>query len=82
MVALPAAIPFTTPVALTVAIAVLEETQGFAVAGVALPVRVVDKPTQTFKVPVIMGVGLTRTIKVNELPEQSPIFGVMVYIAV
>ena len=82
MVALPAAIPFTTPAVLTVAIAGFEETQGFVVAGVPLPIREVDKPTQTFKVPVIVGNGLTVTIKVNELPEQVPIFGVMVYVAV
>ena len=49
----------TNPVLLIVATEVLDETQGFVIAAVALPVNWVVKPIQTFKLPVIVGNGFT-----------------------
>ena len=54
IVAFPADTPVTIPVALTVAIAVFEDVQGFVVAGVPLPVSCVVAPTQADKVPVMV----------------------------
>jgi len=55
----PVATPVTKPVLDTVAIPVLPETQGLAVAAVALPVNCVVVPTQTELAPVIVGFALT-----------------------
>ena len=52
---MPAAIPVTTPALLTVATPVLEDDHGLAAAGVPDPVSVVVAPSQTVKVPVIVG---------------------------
>jgi hypothetical protein len=64
IVAVPAAFPVTTPVALTEAIAVAEEVQGFTAAGVAVLDNVVVKPAQTVSVPVIAGSAVTVTTAV------------------
>ena len=58
-VAVPAFTPVTTPVAETVAMAVLEETQVLVAAPAELAVRVIVCPTHTEEGPVIIGIGLT-----------------------
>jgi hypothetical protein len=57
----PAETPVTNPVGLTVATAGVAETQGVVASGVAVPVNWVVAPTQAFKVPLIIGNGLTVT---------------------
>ena len=59
MVAVPAATPVTKPVLLTVAIAVLDDTQGFVLAAVAEPVSWVVELMQTLVVPVMVGKAFT-----------------------
>lgn len=59
--AVPAKTPVTVPVAFTVAMAVLEDTQAFDVAGAAVLDKRVVAASQTLKVPVIIGSGLTVT---------------------
>ena len=59
IVAVPAAIPETTPVAETVATEGLEETHGLVAAPAELAVRVIVCPAQTEEGPVIIGIGLT-----------------------
>ena len=54
----------TRPVLLTVAIAVFDEIHGCKVAAVPDPVNWVVNPTQTVKVPVIVALALTVTVKV------------------
>ena len=61
MVAVPAAIPVTTPSMETVATVVLDDIQAFEAAAVPLPVRVRVLPTQTEVFPVIVGLALTVT---------------------
>ncbi|MNX85415.1 hypothetical protein D3C86_1172510 [compost metagenome] len=82
MVTDPAEIPFTKPVALIVATAGLEETHGFAVAGVPLPVNCVVKPAQAVNTPLIVGEGLTTIVKFCGLPLQLFNTGVTVIVAV
>ena len=60
----PAATPVTTPLLFTVAIAVLDDLQGFVVAAVPDPVNVVVKPAQTVNVPEIVGSAFTVTVAV------------------
>ena len=43
----------------------LDETHALVVAGVAFPVNCVVKPTQTLKLPVIVGKELTYTMAVS-----------------
>ena len=64
----PAETPLTTPRLSIVATAVFEDTQAFVVAGVADPVSVVVKPSQTVKVPVIVGSAFTVTLAVISQP--------------
>jgi hypothetical protein len=59
IVTVPAEIPVTRPVFETVAIAVFDETQGLEAAAVPDPVSCVVEPSQTTKVPVMVGSGLT-----------------------
>ncbi len=61
MVAVPAAIPVTTPSMETVATVVLDDIQAFEAAAVPLPVRVRVLPTQSEVFPVIVGLALTVT---------------------
>ena len=61
MVAVPAAIPVTTPRLETVATAVFDEIQAFEAAAVPLPVRVRVLPTQSEVFPVMVGLALTVT---------------------
>jgi hypothetical protein len=85
MMLVPAEIPVTSPVELTVATPGDADTHGFTVAGVPEPANWVVDPTQTFKVPVIVGRGLTVTVTVKVAPTQLPAdpdVGVMVYVAV
>ena len=62
IVALPAATPVTTPVVETVAIAILEETQGLVVAPAELALRAIVCPAHTEEGPVIIGIGLTTKV--------------------
>ena len=57
MVVVPAEMPLTKPVELTVAIAGVEDIQGFVVAAVVDPVSWDVSPIQENKLPVIVGVG-------------------------
>ena len=61
---MPAAIPVTNPVLLTVATAGVADTHGLDAAGVPDPVSCVVEPTHTLKVPVIVGLGFTVTVAV------------------
>ena len=58
----PPEIPVTTPELFTVATLGVAETHGFVALGVAEPVNVVAKPTQTDGVPLIVGNGFTVTV--------------------
>ena len=80
----PAETPVTTPLLLTLATAVFDETQGVVVAAVAEPVSVVVKPAQTVSVPVIVGSAFTVTVAVmiqpfelvyviTEVPTATPV---------
>jgi len=51
----PGLTPVTTPALVTVATAGVAETHGFTAAGVPDPVNVIVDPSQTVKVPVIVG---------------------------
>ncbi len=68
IVAVPAVIPVTTPVELTVATAGDEEVQAPEVDGVPLPLNCVVEPMHTESVPVITGIGLTVTVTVVSQP--------------
>jgi hypothetical protein len=67
IVVVPGEIPVTKPVALTVATAVFEETHGFVVAGVPVPVNCVVAFWQTDVVPLIVG---TASIVIDIVAEQ------------
>ncbi len=67
----PAAIPVTTPVLLTVATDGVADDQGVVPSAVPDPTKVVVDPAQTIAVPVIVGVPLTVTIWVVV---QPPVF--------
>jgi hypothetical protein len=54
--------PVTTPALFTVATAGVADVHGFTAAGVPDPVNVVVAPTQTVKVPVMVGCALTVTV--------------------
>ena len=58
----------TCPELSIVATAVSDDAQGVVVAAVAEPVNCVVKPSQTFKVPVILGVPFTVTTVVITHP--------------
>ena len=68
MMEVPADTPVTTPTLSTVATAGLAETQGFVAAAVPEPVSVVVRPSQTFKVPLIVGSAFTITVAVMIQP--------------
>ena len=55
----PSLMPVTNPELFIVATNGLDESHGLVVAAVALPVNWVVKPTQTLKLPVIVGNGFT-----------------------
>ena len=59
MLVVPAEIPVTKPVLLTVALAVLELTHGLFVVGVPDPVNCVCAPTQTEVIPEIGNIVVT-----------------------
>ena len=59
----PAETPVTSPKVVTVATFVLEEVHGLSKAGYPLLVNWVVEPTQTLKIPVIIGTGFTITIE-------------------
>lgn len=58
MVVVPADLPVTNPVELTVATVVIEDTQGLVAAAVAKPVNCDVEPIQENKVPDMVGEGL------------------------
>jgi hypothetical protein len=60
--------PVTTPELFTVATLGVADTQGLVTFGVAEPVNVLEKPTQTFGVPVIVGKGFTVIVRVTVQP--------------
>ena len=60
----PAAIPITRPLLLTVATSGFADIHGFVVAAVADPVSWVKDPEQTESVPEMVGVVLTATVVV------------------
>ena len=66
------------PALLTVATAGVPDVHGLLEAGVPEPISEVVELTQTFKVPVIVGVGLTVTVTVKVFPLQVPDVGVTV----
>ena len=68
MMLVPAATPVTTPALVTVATAGVPDTHGFTAAGVPDPVKFVVAPTQTLRVPVMVGFGLTVTVIVFVQP--------------
>jgi hypothetical protein len=68
MMLVPAPTPVTTPVLLIVATDVVPDTHGFVAAGVPDPVNAVVDPTQTVKVPEIVGEALTVTVADFEQP--------------
>ena len=55
-----------------VALAVVAETHGLAKAAVPEPVKVVFPPTQTFKVPVMVGKGFTVITADNDGADAPP----------
>jgi hypothetical protein len=62
MFGVPALTPVTTPLFVTVANPVFDETQGLEVAAVGLPVKVKLLPTHIGELFVIVGSGLTVTV--------------------
>ena len=61
MVTVPAATPVTTPILLTVAIPVFDDSQGVLPDAVTDPDKVVVDPAHTLNVPMIVGNGLIKT---------------------
>ena len=78
IVVVPTAIPVTIPLEFTVAIKGSEDTHGFKTAGANAVDNVVVKPSQTPKIPVIIGSGLT----VNSTELAQPLKPVKVIVAV
>jgi hypothetical protein len=76
IVVLPAATPVTTPELDTVAVDGIDETHGFEVAAVALPVNAMVAPTHTALFPVIVGLEFTV---INALTAQPRL---LVYVIV
>ena len=68
MVVVPMASAVTSPVLSTVATAGVEDVHGVVTAGVADPVNCVVNPSDTARVPVIVGVRLTVTTAVTIHP--------------
>ena len=68
MTLVPTATPVTTPALVTVATAGVAETHGFTMAGVPEPVNVEVEPTQTFRLPVMVGNAFTVTVAVTLHP--------------
>jgi hypothetical protein len=64
----PPATPVTTPVLLTVATPGVPDTHGLVAAAVPEPVKGVVEPTQTVKVPDIVGAAFTVTVAVALQP--------------
>ena len=64
----PAETPVTTPALVIVATPVEADTHGLETAAVPDPVNVVVKPTQTLKVPLIVGGVFSAITKKFELP--------------
>ena len=62
IVEVPALTPVTNPELFIVATNRLDEIHALVVAGAAVPVNCVVKPTQTLKLPVIVGNGFTVTV--------------------
>ena len=71
MTLVPADTPVTNPVELTVATAGVADTHGLTAAGVPEPVNCVVNPTQTVRVPVIVGSALTVTVAVIKISVVS-----------
>ena len=67
----PAAIAVTKPVVLTVAIAVLEETQGLFALAVAEPVNCAVPPAQANKVPEMVGKGFIVNVSESVVVPHS-----------
>ena len=76
----PAPTPVTSPVAVTVATPGVADTHGFVAAGVAEPVSWLVDPTQTEKLPVMVGAALTVTVAelLQPPPASNPLVSVMV----
>ena len=70
IVVVPVLTPVTNPELVIVATKGLEETQGFVVAAVGLPVNWVVKPIQTFNVPVMVGNAFTVIVAVLGQPVE------------
>lgn len=68
MVVFPGETAVTNPLAETVATPVLEDTQAFEFAAVALPVNCDVAPTHKFTVPDIVGLAFTCTVTLAEHP--------------
>lgn len=58
----PGLTPVTTPVLDIVATSVFDDVQGLTAAGVPDPVSAVVEPTQTLRLPVMVGNGFTLTV--------------------
>ena len=69
MVVFPGETAVTNPLAETVATPVLEDTQAFEFAAVALPVNCDVAPTHKFVVPEIVGLAFTVMFCVTEQPK-------------
>lgn len=63
MVVVPADLPVTNPVELTVATLVIEDPQGLVAAAVAEPVNCDVEPIQENKVPDMVGEGLIENVR-------------------
>ena len=63
-------IPETTPVALTVATPVASDVQALAAAGVPDPVKALVAPSQSVKVPPMVGNGFTVMVDVVIQPSE------------
>jgi hypothetical protein len=68
IVVVPAAIPVTRPLLVTVAMDALADTHGPEVAAVTLPVNCVVAPAQMVLFPVTAGFALTVIVTVTEQP--------------
>ena len=64
----PALTPVTMPPDVIVAMAGVADTHGVVACAVAEPDKVVDEPTQTLNVPLIVGKGLTVIVAVVVQP--------------
>lgn len=78
IVVVPAEIPVTIPLSLTVAIKGSEDIHGFTIAAAEVVDKVEVAPTQTFSIPVIIGKGLM----VMALVSMQPVIPVKVIVTV